>query len=326
MLNKLYKKIADKALSRITGKDLMKGCAEYVPEFESIIKSKLKVEYALFLNSGTAALHAGLVGIGISKDNEVIVPNFTFAASALSVVACSAKPVFCKVDYKQGVMDPEDIESRITSKTKAIMPVHINGYVCDMVKIKDIASRYDLKIIEDACQAFGSIQDKRYAGTIGNVGCFSLQESKQIRAGEGGILVTDSKECYDRAKLLMKFGDSGVTSLNYESTTMGYNYKANAVSIIVAIEGLKEMDNIIEERRKIYLKLQDKANLTYKLKDESPWRACVIGDSNLDLRQNSGKWCQKPLTEHKLFEGSIKTGDEARLKQYLSTLNWYTIG
>jgi 8-amino-3,8-dideoxy-alpha-D-manno-octulosonate transaminase len=157
-------------------------------------------EYALAVGGGTAALICGLVGIGVGDGDEVIVPGYTYIASASAVLICAGVPVIAEIDESL-TLDPTDIESRITPRTKAIMPVHMRGIPCDMDPILDVARRHNLAVIEDCAQACGGRYKGRTLGALGDVGCFSLQQFKVITAGEGGMVVTNRRDVFERAAM-----------------------------------------------------------------------------------------------------------------------------
>lgn len=176
-----------------------------VAAFEQAFASYVGARHAVATSSGTAALRVGLAGLGVGPGDEVIVPAVTFIASVGAIVASRARPIFAEVDALMQ-LDPDDLERRITKRTKAIMPVHLNGVATDMDPVMEIARTHGLKVIEDAAQSCGSVYKGRHVGTIGDVGCFSFQLEKNITSGEGGILVTDQDETFRRAAI---YSDQG---------------------------------------------------------------------------------------------------------------------
>ena len=154
--------------------------------------------YALAVNSGTSALICALVAAGIGPGDEVLIPAYTWVATAGAVVSIGAVPVLCEIDESLTI-DPEDMEKRITPYTKAVIVVHMRGMSCDMDRIMAVARAHDLRVIEDVAQANGGSYKGRRLGSFGDVGCFSLQQSKVITTGEGGMVVTDSEEIWQRA-------------------------------------------------------------------------------------------------------------------------------
>lgn len=176
-----------------------------VAAFEQAFASYVGARHAVATSSGTGALRVGLAGLGIGPGDEVIVPAVTFIASVGAIVASRARPIFAEVDALMQ-LDPGDLERRITKRTKAIMPVHLNGVATDMDPVMEFARAHGLKVIEDAAQSCGSVYQGRHVGTIGDVGCFSFQLEKNITSGEGGVLVTDQDEVFRRAAI---YSDQG---------------------------------------------------------------------------------------------------------------------
>jgi dTDP-4-amino-4,6-dideoxygalactose transaminase len=169
-------------------------------KFEDNIAKLCGVKYACGLNSGTDALMLGLALSGIGKGDEVITPPNSFIASTAAIIHIGAIPVFVDVLPDQNI-DPSKIEAAITKKTKAIMPVHLTGRMCDMDPIIDIAKKYDLKVIEDAAQSVGSKYEEKISGSIGDVGCFSTHPLKNLNAcGDGGFLTTNDEDIYDKSR------------------------------------------------------------------------------------------------------------------------------
>jgi len=213
-------------------------------EFAAFVGSK----YCVATNSGTAALHVALAAAGVGPGDEVIVPAFTFVATALAVLHHNAIPVFVDVEPRTLGMDPAKIEAAITERTKAIMPVHLHGVPCELQPIIDLCKRRNLLLIEDAAQAHGAQYQGKAVGTFGKAGCFSLQSSKSLACGEGGLLVTDDAELYRRALGVRMFGEdmrpedesqydiSHALDGNraYDSQTMGWMYRTNEMSAALA--------------------------------------------------------------------------------------------
>ena len=224
--------------------------------FEKEWAEKIGTEYAILLTSGTGALMAALVGLGVGPGDEVIVPGHTFMASASAVLAIGAIPVLAEIDETMTI-DPKDIEKKITKNTKCIIPVHICGYPCDMDAIMEIAKKHNLFVLEDACQADGGSYKGRRLGSIGNAGAFSFNYWKLITAGEGGAVVTSDRKVYERAAI---FHDSGCAFRPYagefsEPFFMGTQMRSNEVSGAILRVQLKRMDGIIADLKKVKAKL-----------------------------------------------------------------------
>lgn len=172
----------------------------YVAKFEAGFAQRTGARFALALNSGTGALITALTAAGIGPGDEVIVPGYTFIASAAAVILCGAVPVIAEIDDTLTI-DPDDVAKKITPQTRAIMPVHMRGIPSQMDRIMELATTHGLLVVEDSAQCNGGAFRGRATGTIGHLGCFSLQASKTITAGEGGVVVTDDPKLYARAAM-----------------------------------------------------------------------------------------------------------------------------
>jgi dTDP-4-amino-4,6-dideoxygalactose transaminase len=230
-------------------------------QFEELFKTKSKAKFALAVNSGTSALIAGLVGLGISSGDEVLVPAYTYIASAAAVLAVRAIPVIVEVDQSL-TLDPEDIVKKITSRTKAILPVHMRGVPCQMDQIISIAREHKLKVLEDCAQANGGSYRGQALGTLGDAGAFSLQHYKIMTAGEGGLLTTNNRTVFDRAACYhdsaYAFWKEGEKSLSIDAF-LGENYRMSDLNGALAFEQLKKRDPLIERLR--WIKKQFKSSL-----------------------------------------------------------------
>lgn len=220
-------------------------CAELERRFARMTGRR----HALAVGGGTAALVCGLTGIGIGDGDEVIVPGFTYIASASAVLICGAVPVLAEIDASL-TLDPEDVERKITPRTRAIMPVHMRGVPCDMASLMDLARRNDLLVIEDCAQACGGSYRGKPLGSFGDAGCFSLQQHKVITAGEGGVLVTDRRDVYERAAIRH---DSAMKFWNPEDTTVtpfaGENFRMNEMEGALACVQFERMAGILARTR-----------------------------------------------------------------------------
>lgn len=228
-----------------------------------------EVKFAEFLGSpkcivtvnGTAALHLSLVALGIGNGDEVIVPSMTFISPVNAIKYTGATPVFVDVCRDTFVMDVTKVEGLITSKTKAILPVHIYGHPVDMDPLMEIARKYGLYVIEDATESLGSTYKGRQTGTIGDSGCFSFNGNKLITTGAGGMISTNNTEFGDRLKYLSNQAKSGTQNGAFYHVESGYNYR---MPNIVAAMGVAQLENISE-----YIDVKRKNADTYKryLKD-----------------------------------------------------------
>ncbi len=222
--------------------------------FEGDLCELLRTPHAVGLSSGTAALRCALAALRIGCGDEVIVPCFTFIATINAVVAAGAVPIFCEVDNSLGI-DPTDAEAKITDRTAAIMPVHLENQGADMDALLEVAKRKSVAVIEDACQAIGSSYKGRALGTLGDVGCFSLQLEKNITSGEGGALVTADEELFVRAARYSDQGGQFVTSYGSERGAeltepfCGENLRMTEIAGAIAGAQLKKLPALIERSR-----------------------------------------------------------------------------
>jgi perosamine synthetase len=217
---------------------------EAVYQFEDKLSKLIDNPYCLSLNSGTAALHISLLLIGISKGDEVISTALTAEPTNTTIALTGAKVVFADVDKDTGLISPESIKSKITSKTKAIMIVHYAGMVCDMDKINFIAKQHALPVIEDAAHAFLSKYNNKYIGSNSRFTCFSFQAIKHITTIDGGLLCLQNDQDYQRAKKLRWFGlDKKIPRLENNITEAGYKYHMNNVNATIGLVQLDEIES-----------------------------------------------------------------------------------
>lgn len=207
--------------------------------------------HAIATSSGTGSLFVSLLALGLSAGDEVLVPGYTFVASIGTIIYARATPVLVEVDDSLTI-DPEDIEKKITSKTKAIMPVHMLGNPCNMTEIMAIAKKHNLAVIEDGCQAAGATYKGRKVGTIGNIGVFSLNQHKNIAAGSGGIIVTDDDALYERAFAIYDQGHKPNRSGKEigERSMVGLNFQMNELTGAVALAQVRKLEGMLQTLRK----------------------------------------------------------------------------
>jgi len=227
-----------------------------IKKLEESIAEYIGKKYAVSFNSGTSALHNLLLVYGIKKDDEVIVPSFTFIATANTVALTGAKPIFVEIEDQSYGMDAQDVAKKITKKTKAIMPVHYGGAPCkDTEELRKIAVDNNLLFIEDAAESLGSKMNNEMVGSFGDAAMFSFCQNKVITAGEGGIIVTNDKKIFDSLRLLRSHGrledEKEYFSTTYELDyiQVGYNTRMSSMSAALAISQFKKIDKIIKMRR-----------------------------------------------------------------------------
>ena len=212
------------------------------------------VKYALSHNSGTSALHAAYFAADIGPGDEILAPTYTFLATVTPILQTGATPILCEMDPETLAIDPEDAENRITPYTKAIVVTHMWGHPCEMNQLMDIADSNGLTLIEDCSHAHGATYKGRKVGTIGHIGCFSLEGHKAVHAGEGGMLITNNREFYERAVLLGHFGKRAKQEVRlqpyhrYIETGFGHKYRMHPLGAAIANVRLKHLDKENEIR------------------------------------------------------------------------------
>jgi len=235
--------------------------------YEQAFAERMGSKFAVTSNSGTSTLHQALMAFGVGPGDEVIVPALTVVMCGYAVIHAGAKPVFADVDPDTFLIDPKDIEKKITSKTKAIMPVHLYGLMCDMTAILKIAKKHKLFVLEDCAQCYlGSDEKGRLAGTVGHVGSFSTENSKHISTGDGGMLITDTEIFAERMRKFGGMGFKNIKALNgqvrknkdtfqdplYERhDAFGYNYRLPEVAAAVGLAQVERIDFILKKRFQI---------------------------------------------------------------------------
>ena len=236
------------------------GTGPKVHKFEEMFKNYKETKYAMALNSCTAALHLSLLAIGINPGDEVIVPTMTFTSTASVVIHAGGVPVFADCEKDTMNIDPDDIERKITAKTKAIIPVHFAGRPCNMGVIMDIARKHKLKVIEDCAHAIESEYCGKKTGMFGDLGCFSFYVTKNIVTGEGGMVITDNKDYADKIKILglhgmtkdawKRFSDEGYK--HYQIVYPGYKYNMMDIQAAIGIHQLPRIDKYWKRRQEIW--------------------------------------------------------------------------
>ncbi len=249
---RIGKEEIDAVARAINSKDFFKcnGSGQEVFNFENELKEYMGVEHCVLMSSGFGALTSALIGLGIGPGDEVIVPAYTYIATALAVTAVGAIPVIVEADEALTI-DVKEVEKKITKATKAVMPVHIQGFPCDMDALVALAEKYNIAIVEDACQADGGTYKGRFLGTIGDAGAFSFNYYKVITAGEGGALVTNNKKIFERgliyhdASAVAFFGNQ--LDGNSEPVFGGTEFRVSDITGAIMREQLKKLPSIIED-------------------------------------------------------------------------------
>lgn len=219
-------------------------------EFEKKFAKRIGTKYAISVSSGTAGLHLALLAAGLKPGDEVITTPFSFIASANAIVYTGAKPVFCDAEIGSGNIDPKKIEEKISSRTKALLIVHIFGQSANMKKIMPIAKKYKLKIIEDACESIDATHYGRKVGTFGESAVFAFYPNKQMTTGEGGMIVTNSSKISELCSSLRNQGRSKSDKW-LQHKNLGYNYRMDELSAALGVSQLSQLTSFIKKRRQI---------------------------------------------------------------------------
>jgi len=222
---------------------------EFVVEFEREFAAYCGARHGIATSNGTTALHLALVSAGIGPGDEVLVPTLTFIATANAVRYCGAVPVFVDAEPDTWTMTTAGLDSRVTSRTRAIIPVHLYGHPCDMDAITVVARRHGLAVIEDAAEAHGAEYRGRRVGTLGTVGCFSFYGNKIMTTGEGGMCVTDDAVLADRMRVLRDHGMD--PKRHYWHEVIGFNYRMTNLQAAIGAAQVKKLPRFVEKKRQI---------------------------------------------------------------------------
>ena len=278
------------------------GIGPKVTAFESKFAKFVDAKYAVAVNTGTSALQLALISAGVKLGDEVILPSFTFVATAEAIILAGGKPIFVDIDPITFNIDPERIEEKITRKTKAILPVDLYGLPADLKPIRKIAKSRNLSIIEDAAQAHGAKYFEKSVGFLSDVACWSFYASKNMTTGEGGIVTTNNIELANTIKMLRTHGET----TKYSSETLGYNYRMSEIQAAMGLVQLRKLPDFIAKRTK------NAAKLTELLSDES----------NLDLPHHT----EGVLSSWNLYTVKLKNSAKIERNKVVAELRKKGIG
>ena len=217
-----------------------------VQEFEKLASSYVKSKFAIAVNSGTAALQAALYALDVKVGDEVLLPSFTFVATANAVLSVGAKPVFVDILKNNYTMDPFDLKKKITKKSKVVIPVHLYGNVAYIDQISEVVKKHGLRIIEDAAQSLGSTFKGKHTGTFSDIGCYSLYPAKVMTSGEGGLIVTNNKKLTEKLRMIRNHG----MVHGYDTKIFGLNLRLPEISAAIAKIQIKKLPKFLYKRRK----------------------------------------------------------------------------
>jgi perosamine synthetase len=260
---KIYWDEADvEAVAQTIRRGMFWAIGPNVDRFEGMLSEYVGTEHALVFNSGTSALHALFLACGIGEGHEIIVPSFTFIATANGALFVGARPVFADIEEATYGLDPADVEKKITPKTRAIVPIHYGGSPCRIEELREVAKRRNLVLIEDAAESLGASVNMKRVGTYGVAAILSFCSNKVITTGEGGAVVTDSTELYEKLKLIRSHGRA--ETANYFATnelmdyvSLGYNFRMSDITAALGISQLGKLDRIAQTRRRIASRLSE---------------------------------------------------------------------
>ena len=221
------------------------GAGPEVSAFEKRFADFACAKHAVAVNTGTAALHSAVLAVGVKQGDEVILPSFTFVATAEAVVLAGAKPVFADIDPKTYNLSPSAVEKALTKKTKAILPVDLYGFSADMKPLREIASKHSLALVEDAAQAHGTTYKGKPAGAFADAACWSLYASKNMTTGEGGVVTTNNDQIAETLRMIRTHGEKA----KYASLMLGTNYRMSEMQAAIGNVQMQKLPSFIAKRR-----------------------------------------------------------------------------
>jgi perosamine synthetase len=309
-----------KYLAKAIDTNFVSIAGPFVPEFEEKFAQYIGAEKAVSTQSGTAALHMALYQLGIGEGDDVIVPSLTFIATINPVLFVRAKPVIVDVDPITWNIDPQEIRKAITKKTKAIIPVHLYGSVCNIEEIIEIARENNLFVIEDATESLGATYKNRQTGTFGDFGCFSFNGNKLITTGGGGMIASNNQKKAEHIKFLIN--QARDVYKGYYHPEVGFNYRMTNIEASLGLAQLERIENFLEKKRKFrkiyqevfnglpYIKFQEESDNT----SGSWWLTCIkIDKNNIDIDKLKLKLKEKGIPTRRIF---MPANEMPYLKKY----------
>lgn len=263
-------------------------CYDYIERFEEAFKIHLGVKYAIATSSATGALHMGMAALGIGEGDEVILANSNWVASLAPILYLGAKPVFVDINENDWCLNSREVSKSITSKTKAIMAVHLYGNLCEMEELSKIAQNNGIHLIEDAAEAIGSVYKGNRAGSIGVFGAFSFHGTKTMTTGEGGIFVTNDLDLYNNVLTLSNHGRDRAQKKQFWSDRLGFKYKMSNVQAAIGLGQIERIDSLINRKREIFQFYNEslksdhrvKMNPLFKDRESGYWINNIVFDAS----------------------------------------------
>ena len=251
------------SINKVIKKGWISSDGPEVKTFEKKFSKKINRKYSIAVSNGTAALEIAVKALGIKKNDEVIIPNFTIISNALAVIKQNAKPVLVDCDLETWNMNLDEIEKRINKKTKAIIVTHIYSFSNDMDKILKICKKYKIFLIEDAAEVLGLKYKNKMCGSFGDISTFSFYANKQVTCGEGGMISTNNRRLYEKCKSLRNLCFGKIQRFNHDD--IGWNYRMTNIQAVLGINQLKRLDKIVQKKMYIgnyyYNKLSKNKNI-----------------------------------------------------------------
>jgi len=270
-------------------------CYEYIDRFEESFKRHLRVKYAIATSSATGALHMGMAALGIGKGDEVILANSNWVASLAPILYLGATPVFVDINENDWCLNPREVSKFITSKTKAIMAVHLYGNLCEMEELSKIAQSNGVHLIEDAAEAIGSVYKGQRAGSIGSFGAFSFHGTKTMTTGEGGILVTNDANIYNDILTLSNHGRDRAQKKQFWADKLGFKYKMSNIQAAIGLGQIERIESLIARKREIFhyykanleSEKRIKMNPIFKDRESGYWINNIVFDASLGIGRDA---------------------------------------
>jgi perosamine synthetase len=264
-------------------------CYDYIFKFQDKFNKYIGTQYSIATSSCTGAIHLSLSALGITSNDEVIVPDTTWIASVSPVTYLGAKPVFVDISKDNWCINPQKIREAITSKTKAIICVHLYGNICEMDEILEIAREYNLKVIEDCAEALGSEYKGKKVGSIGDIGVFSFHGTKTMTTGEGGMIVTNNTTIIEELNILSNHGREVKNHSAFWMSKIGFKYKISNIQAALGLAQIERIVELVEKKRKVFQwykeRLENNKNIKLNIEKidtvNSYWMPTIIID-NID--------------------------------------------